>query len=265
MVTGEEARGQVVDFIVERLPLTAGEGSEDIRTLLREVSGSAGTLGIVGLVGVLYSASALMGAVRNAINSVWGTEQTRPPLRAKGFDILLVFGLGLLISASLAATVVQRAARDAAGGAGIDQGLLAVVFGMVGFLLPLVLSLTVFAVVLRVVPAPVDRIRDVWPGIVVATLGYELAKAGFAVYVENFGNYSAVYGSLGAVIAFLVFVYVASMVFLLGAEYAASWPAVRDGRFDEESEEGEGEPIGTRIRGWLRGLVFRAREPGSRG
>lgn len=260
VVAGEDARNEVVEFIVERLPLSDGQGAEDIRILLEQVSGSAEALGIAGLAGVLFSASALMGAVRNSLNAVWDLEDTRPPLRAKAFDILLVFGLGVLISASLVATVLQRTLHDAATDLGIDRDLLAVGFDVIGFLLPVLLSVTVFTIVLRIVPEPVNRVRDVWPGIVVATLGYELAKRGFAIYLENFSNYSAVYGSLGAVVAFLVFVYVAAMVFLLGAEYARAWPDVRDEPRGGDGDE-EGEPFGSRLLGWLKGLVIKSREP----
>jgi membrane protein len=97
----------------------------------------------------------------------------------------------------------------------------------------------------------------VWPGILLAAVGYELAKRGFALYLENFGNYSAVYGSLGAVITFLVFIYIAAMVFLMGAEFAALWPRVRRGEFDDS---GEGKPFGEEVRGFLRGLVFERRD-----
>ena len=66
-----------------------------------------------------------------------------------------------------------------------------------------------------------------------AAVGFELAQRGFALYLENFSDYSAIYGSLGAVITFLVFIYIAAMVFLLGAEMATLWPRVRAGEFED--------------------------------
>jgi membrane protein len=107
-----------------------------------------------------------------------------------------------------------------------------------------------------VVPRPHPRLRDVWPGVLLAAVGYELAKRGFTIYLENFGNYSAVYGSLGAVVIFLVFIYIGAMVFLMGAEFAALWPRVRRGEFDDGED---GTPFGEQIRGFLRGLVFERR------
>jgi uncharacterized BrkB/YihY/UPF0761 family membrane protein len=61
------------------------------------------------------------------------------------------------------------------------------------------------------------------------------------------------------VIIFLVFIYIAAMVFLAGAEFAALWPRVRRGEFDAN---GEGRPLGEEIRRFLRGLVIERRGEG---
>jgi hypothetical protein len=93
-----------------------------------------------------------------------------------------------------------------------------------GRLAPIIISLTIFALLFRLVPARDTHLRDTWPGVVVASAGFEAAKAGFSVYLENFSRYDAIYASLGSVIAFLVFVWVAANVLLLGAEVASEYP-----------------------------------------
>ena len=72
-------------------------------------------------------------------------------------------------------------------------------------------------------PVP-PTIREVVPGAVVATVGMHLASAGFSIYLDRFGDFNNVYGPLGAVLAFLLLVYVAAVVLLLGACVAAAWP-----------------------------------------
>ncbi len=76
-------------------------------------------------------------------------------------------------------------------------------------------------------------------------------KNGFAIYLRYFGNYDAVYGSLGAVIAFLFFVYVSANVLLLGAEMAAEWPRVSHGHYDADLARGGAGPSGP----WWRKLL----------
>jgi membrane protein len=262
VVGDDEARTEVVDFLFENLPVSEGQGRQDLEKIVDGVTSNTGALGVVGLLGVLYSASALMGAIRNSLAIIAETEHQRPPLRAKALDILLVLGLGILIALSFAATLVRGLAVDLSKDLGFTGRVVDGALNAVGFLIPFTLSLIAFTVILIVVPYPRPRLRDVWPGVVLAAVGFELAQRGFALYLENFGNYSAIYGSLGAVITFLVFIYIAAMVFLLGAEMATLWPRVRAGEFDDS--DGDGKPFGEQVRGFLRGLVIERRQRGRR-
>ena len=256
VVSGPDAKDEVVEFLVERLPLQES-GAQDLRAVLDDVAGGAGAVGVAGLVGLAYSASALMGAVRNSLNALWDFDEARPPLRGKALDIILILGLGLMFALSLAIALIEGVAAEVGRDIGIPGTLLEGTFSFVAILLPLVLAATVFTVLLRYVPARHQRWRDIWPGVLVATLGYKLVQVGFSFYLDNFGRYSAVYGSLGAIVAFMVFVYVAAMAFLLGAEYARLWPQARAGEFDPDPDEDEGEPLRRRVLGFLKGLAIR--------
>ena len=260
VIGDDEARTEVVDFLFENLPVSEGQGRQDLEKIVDGVTSNTGTLGVVGLLGLLYSASALMGAIRNSLAIIGETERQRPPLRAKAWDLLLVPGLGILIALSFAATLVRGLAVDLSNDLGFTGRVVDGALNAFGFLIPFTLSLIAFTVILIVVPYPRRRLRDVWPGVLMAAVGFELAQRGFTLYLENFGNYSAVYGSLGAVITFLVFIYIAAMVFLLGAEMATLWPRVRAGEF--EDSDGDGEPFGEQVRGFLRGLVIERGKPG---
>ncbi len=76
----------------------------------------------------------------------------------------------------------------------------------------------------------------------------------------NFAHYNAIYGSLGAVIAFMFFVYLAGQLFLLGAEIASEWPRVRD-ELEREGPAQNGQPLLSQIRAALRGLWAHGEEP----
>jgi uncharacterized BrkB/YihY/UPF0761 family membrane protein len=120
----------------------------------------------------------------------------------------------------------------------------------------------VFTVLYTTLPVNRPRIRDVWPAIVFATIGFELVKWGFSVYLDNFSNYSAIYGSIGAVVAFMVFIYIAAIVFLFGTEMAALWPEVRAGKHDpgsgdDDDDDGPSKSIGEEVRDFLKSLVTR--------
>ena len=75
------------------------------------------------------------------------------------------------------------------------------------FLVSAALLFATFGLLYRLVPAASARMRDIWPGALAATVGFTALQYAFSVYVVHFSHYNKVYGSLGAVIAFMFFSY----------------------------------------------------------
>ena len=259
LIGGEEARERVIELVLDRVPLQKSQGSQDIREALSTVTSNATAFGVVGIATLLFSASGLMGAIRSAFNAAWGVTESRPPLLGKLLDILLVLGAGLVIVLSMGLTFLTRLAVSAGEGFKEMLGVSALsdVLLALAQLTPVLLSFAVFAFLYRVIPAVDTRLSDIWPGALIAALGFELVKTGFSVYMGNFANYGAVYGSLATPVAFLVFVFVAANVMVLGAEAASEWREVRSGRADAMEAEGPQLSFGEQVRGLVRGLVRR--------
>lgn len=257
VVDDEAARARVIDLVLDNVPLREERGRRELEDLLTSVTRDSPGFGVAGAVGLVVAASAVMGAIRHALNRAWDVEDARPPAQGKLLDVLLVLGLGLLVALSFALTVVARLTLSLSGeleqalgsvGSALPRLLLAL-----GQVVPTLVAFAAFAILFRVVPATPTRLRDVWPGAALGALGFEAAKTGFAIYLENFANYNAVYASLAAVVAFLVFVFVTANVLLLGAQVAVAWPEVRDG----DDDEGGGAPLGERVRRTIAGLFVR--------
>ena len=253
----EKARQDVIDFLFRELPLSDDtEGRSDIESLIKGVTRNSGTLGVIGIVGLLISTSALFSSARNAIDAIFGDRMSRGYLRGKALDLAFVLSLGLLFTLSFAATLLSRFKPD------LGDGVLNVaeqVFTFGDFVVPALLGALVFTVAYTRLPVERRKVRDVWPGILFATVAYELLKLGFSLYIDNFANYSAIYGSLGAVIAFMFFAYLGSLVFLIGAEMAALWPDVRAGKHDGGGEDDD-EPsksFGEQVRDFGKSLISR--------
>lgn len=251
LLDDESVREDVVEFLTRELPLSETSGRSDIDKLLDGVATNAGTLGAVGLIALLIAASALIGATRNSLSSIFEEQVRRGPLRGKALDVLIVVVLGVLLTVSFSATVVNQFELDLSGG--IGDWLQGLFESLGGSVLSAIVTAVLFTVAFKVLPAEEHRLRDIWPGLVFAVAAYELLKRLFSVYLDSFSNYAAVYGSLGAVIAFMVFIYLASLFFLLGAAMAAEWPGIRD----DEGDDGEGKTIGEEVRDFLKGLVSR--------
>ena len=75
----------------------------------------------------------------------------------------------------------------------------------------------------RVLPRPRPQTREIWPGAVVAAALISLVRGALELYFEHLADFGALYGSLGALMALLIFVYAVSLVLVFGAEYASEW------------------------------------------
>ncbi|MEA2126216.1 MAG: rane protein [Solirubrobacteraceae bacterium] len=242
----DAARHQVVTFLLDRLPLTETGGRRQLERAMLHVTRDVAGFSALGIFTLLFAASNVMGSIRQALNAAFRVEETRPPAQAKLWDLFMVLVFGALITVSLALTLIDNVIDDT------DSAFVDAVQG-IGRLAPLLIAVLVFAGIFRFVPAKRPKLRDIWPGVALAAVGYELAKIGFTVYLKNFANYGAVYASLGAVVAFLVFTYITAFIALLGAEFAAEWPCVRDGDYDGPP----GPPFSRQVAEFVAGLFVR--------
>ncbi len=199
---------------------------------LNDVSRASASLTVFSLLFGAWSASAMFGAVRKALNIIWKVPHQRAYLQQKLVDLAMVSAFGVLVLASVAGTAAIRALRDASDNAlGPLSSGTGPFWSIVPYVLPALLSFLVFASLYRLVPSVPVRFRDVWLGALVASLLFEALKNGFAIYVANFNSYNVLYGSLGGILLFLTGVYMASFILLLGGELAAAQPGLRAGAF----------------------------------
>ncbi len=252
-----ELQQEIIDGVLDLLPEQGDEGTGDITDAVRDVAGvGSATVGVFGLIGMAWSGSNMFGVLRRSINTAYDLEQQRPFVQQKLLDLAMVMGLGAFFLASLAATTFLRTVRafssdlavlgDIAESAGLA-------WDTASFLIPLGLSFVAFSVLYWIVPATTVKLREVWPGALVAALSFEVGKFGFAIYLANFSSYGAVYGSLGAVVAFLFWVYISAVILLFGAEVASEYPRVLRGDY-EGIEPGPKVPLRERVAKQVRSL-----------
>ena len=257
VLTDDSLREQVIDELLNLLVLQEGAGRENLEELIEPVARGTSAIGVISVLGLAWAATGMMSALRFSLDTVWDLEFRRPFVRGKLVDLGLVFGVGGLLIISIGATAVLQVGRDVSDSVADSLGPFGAeatgFFTVLALILPVFLSWLTFTIVYTVVPSVTVRVRDVIPGALVAALLFEVLKLGFSFYVRNFSNYDAVYGSLGAAIALLFFVYLAACVLIFGGEIAAEWPRVMHGHYDDESADGAEEDdassgLGQRVR-----------------
>jgi membrane protein len=189
---------------------------------LEESRGGAGLLAIVGIAGALWAASGYVAAFIRAANVVWDVEEGRPvwktlPLRLGVTAVLIV----LLAVSALIVVFTGPLAERAGDVIGVSD-VVVTVWDIAKW--PILVLLVALMLAILYYAAPNVRqpgFRWITPGAILAVAVWIVASAAFAFYVANFGSYNKTYGSLGAVIIFLVWLWLTNVAVLLGAELNA--------------------------------------------
>jgi membrane protein len=195
-----------------------------VDTVLGQVndSGTASLAAIIGIVLAFWSASGYVAAFMRASNAVYDVPEGRPiwktlPIRV---GVTAVIGVMLIISAFI---VVFTGSLAEVVGKKLGFGGVAVnVWDVAKWPVLIILVSLMFAILYWASPnAKTGGFRWVSPGGIFAVVLWLVASGAFAIYLANFANYSKTYGTLGGVIAFLVWLWISNIAILLGAEFDA--------------------------------------------
>ncbi len=222
-------RERIITTVFDNVPLSSSDDRPQLERAVGDALEQAGNLGIFSTLLVLVAASGVMGALRHSINEAWDIDERPPLLQRKALDFALVLGGTSILALSVSVTVTHRLSDivdDEAGGG----WLVAAVLDVAEELLPLLFVALGLLFLYRVLPMRKDRLRDIWPGAVVATAGLAIVKVGLELYFEQLADLGAIYGSLGAIMALLIFVYAGANVVVFGAEFASEWARLPDAR-----------------------------------
>jgi len=220
-------RERIIQTVFDNLPLASSSDRPKLERAVGDALDRAGSLGVVTTILLIVAASGVMGALRHSINEAWDIEQRPPLLKRKALDVALVLGGTSILALSLSLTAAHRLANvldDEAGGGWLLAGALEIA----GDLLPFVFTALGLLFLYRVLPMHKEPLRDIWPGAIVAAVGLTIVKLALELYFEQLADFGAIYGSLGAAMALLIFVYAAANVIVFGAEFASEWARYRD-------------------------------------
>jgi membrane protein len=199
---------------------------------------SRGGLLSFGAVTAIWAASSGVRSLMNALNTAHDVEETRPLWKRYLLSVLFTIGLAVVLIAAIGLMVLGPQAMEwVADQAGLGSAFVTI---WTWFRIPIAIVLLAIAAALvyYVTPNIDEPFQFITPGAIIAVVVWILASIGFSIYVSNFGNYSATYGSLGGIVIVLFYFYISAAVLLLGAEINAEVHYAKAGH--PEPEEGEG-------------------------
>jgi membrane protein len=234
-----------IDTLLKNLGSLAPSAARDVVTnAVHDLQGSnskAGFAFVAGILGALWSASGYVGGFMKASNVIYEVEEGRKfwklkPLQIAVTTVIMIMTAIIAISIVVTGPVAQRVGDIVGAGSAAVT-----VFNIAKWpIIALIVSL-IFAFLYYVGPnVKQPGFRWVSPGGVVAVVLWVIASAAFAFYVAHFGSYSKTYGSMAAVIIFLVWLWITNLVMLLGAELNAE---IERGRQIEGGHDPNVEPF----------------------
>jgi membrane protein len=180
-------------------------------TLFEVIAGSSGTALTVGLIITLWSASAGFDSLRVALNGVYGLKETRAYWKTFLMAILLTVCISVLVSVALGSIFYSSQTLGK-----ILPTSMPFLIRIFGWLVSLGTLLLVFTLLYSFLP---DHKKWKWvtPGAIIGIVLWIILSAAFQLYLHYFDTYSAMYGSLGAMIILMLWLYLTALVILLGA------------------------------------------------
>ena len=242
-----EVQEAVMSLVSQYMPMAYDLVAANIENLLS----ARETVSLVALIGLIWSASGVFSAIFRAVNRAWGIPKSKLVLshRLWGLAVMLLVGAFFLLSLTIGPVLrlIQTWQGPVLGWQpfarpGVDR-----LVGWLSALLPVLLSVCAFILLYRTTPRAQVGWRDVWLGGLIAGLIWEAGKQIFAWYVGNVASYNVIYGSVGAIIAFVLWCYLSGQIILLGAEFTAEYS-----RWRRAGRPIETRPLGEWMADWSR-------------
>ncbi|EZQ19048.1 YihY/virulence factor BrkB family protein [Pseudomonas sp. G11-1] len=194
---------------------------DQVNPVIDQLQESQGGLLSFGILLALWTASIGVRSLMNAMNKAYDVKEGRPSWKL--FILSILYTIGIAIMLLLAAgfmTLGPQVMAWLASQIGLEQ-VLVVVWSWLRWPVAILLLMLAVALIYYATPDVEQEFRFITPGSVVAVIVWLAASVGFGIYVQNFANYNATYGSIGAIIVLLLYFYITAAVLLLGAELNA--------------------------------------------
>jgi membrane protein len=224
-ILGMLGRSNVQSLLNNLQQVAPGGVSSFLRTVLEQVQGRSGaaTIGaIVGIVIALWSASGYIAAFMRASNAIYDVDEGRPIWRTAPIRLgVTVAVVVMLVACSVIVVVSGSVARQLGHALGLGNGLV-LAWQIVKWPVLLVIVSLMFSLLYWACPnVKQPSFRWITPGGALAVVIWLGASGLFALYVSFSSSYNKTYGSLAAIIIFLVWLWISNIAILLGVEFDA--------------------------------------------
>jgi membrane protein len=214
-----------MEFIAPALGQLLGQNIDEIIRTRGPVTG-------VALIGLIWAASTVFYTLTQSLSAIWSNKRKRPIWKRRGLAILFVLAFAgpALFLAALASSLLANLR------AWMPEQILPIM-GSASFIVAILLDISLFMLLYTLLPHGAATWREILPGAIAAGLLWEFAKKAFLFIVTIYLSISnLVYGSISAIIAFLIWAYLSGIILLFGAFLSVSYFQFKQQQKEAESE-----------------------------
>ena len=230
-ITADEGdRLAVLGFVFRYFPMQF----EFVNTQLDAFRQTRVQVGVTGGLALVWASLGVFGAITSAVNEAWGVEKQRSFLKHRLVSFLMLLaGGGVMIVALLFVSAVEVAEASWFGVMLARFEWLQALQSLTFTYSATILLILAVGLLYYFIPNAKTRLRDVWVGAVLTGVLWRLALDGFSWYIGRGGQLTLIHGSIAAVVVFLLWIYVSSVILMYGVEFTAAHARLRRRRPDE--------------------------------
>lgn len=185
-------------------------------------------VGVAGGLALIWASLGVFGAITSAVNEAWGVEKQRSFLKHRMVSFLMLVSAGVvMVLALLLVSAVQVAQASWFGAVVARAHWLQELQSLTIRSAATVLLILGTGLVFYFIPNAKTRFRDVWVGAVLTGVLWRAAFGGFSWYIAHNRRLTFIHGSIAAVVVFLLWVYVSSVILMYGVEFTAAYARLR--------------------------------------
>ena len=208
-------QSDILIFVEERIPIIYGFVDNNITRIIENRT----SIGIVGFVFLFFSSTYVFDSVQIALNKIFGTKTQRRYWLQKLYGFLIIFLMLLIIMITFSiSTGLFYLSNNLIDFFNIEESVSLNIPKVLSVITGIFFNFLIFILIYYFGTHKNIHFKQIYRGALTIAIGWEGIKHLFIIYLNKFANYQLTYGSIASVIAFLLWVYISSLIFLLGAE-----------------------------------------------
>lgn len=211
---------RILQFVKDSLPYLSDSIVEDIRGLIENRK----VFGWFGIIMLMWSAEFVILAIRDAMNVIFGEAEKMGFIKTRlvAWGTFLIWCAVFLISIGLPFVAEILSSKTQIAAFGIDISYYIAKSITFKYFMPVVIMVIAVAFIFKIMVGRNLKARHAVLGSIIFSVLWEAAKHLFALYITHFGSFNKMYGSLGAIMIMLLWVFYSSIILLFSAEIIAS-------------------------------------------